>query len=263
MKKLTTILLLMLCFCSQAFAIGATYHLPEKANKQAQGILSQIFFEADFNDIYNESAESLKNTISRNDFQFLIEQLAFNYPHKSVSLYGYELYGAAEKISIFARSRAYGRDFYYLMSFAGTGLKGYKLENIRITTQEAPKGSLYQVLPKPIVLRSDEELNRRVGLPDGNGVDIEAVTKTYLEEDDIYAYTLKYRTDIDVENHDEIESLARNVMMAYGEGKANQYGATVAIMTASNDSRLASPDKPIKTYRTIFVLQEGSWVQWQ
>ncbi|GGI77777.1 hypothetical protein GCM10009332_13940 [Shewanella gelidii] len=246
-----------------AQALDLTYHDPDKAIKQAEHVLQDVFFKADAKSVYLGTTGTLKSAITPENFQFLIEQLVYSYPHKNITIYAHELYGAAERIAVFAKSQVHEQTLFYSLFFSGSDIQGYKLENLRITSNPLPIGGMYQKLDTPKYLESEFLLNRLIDLPNSKEISIEAVTKTFFESENIYAYTLKYRADVDMENHQALQALAKAVMDSYAGDKATAYGSEIAVMTVSKASRLDDPNKPIQAFRTLFKYEGGEWLRWK
>lgn len=260
MKKIQiTIVLLMVCVFGCSFDV--TIHDEDNAADKAKVILEKILFDVDAEAVYEASSKAFKDSVTLGDFEFLTDQLAYGFPHANVAIEGYELYGAEELITIYASSNVYNGKFQFALTFQGAKSKEYLLQNFRVKTEEIPKSGSYSKFSTPIGVGTGRVLTRKIDLGDGTSVAIEGVTKTYIEREKIYMYTLKYVTELELDKHYELEEQANKVLVAYGGKKAESIGLSNATMVAANDSWLKNPNKKISVYRTNFKLVENKWIR--
>jgi len=252
------LIVIYLCGCR----LNVTIHDEENAAIRAKTILENVLFEVNAKGVYIASSDELKEAVVYSDFEYAVDYVAYGFSHANVTLDGYEIYGSKELITIYASSNTQEGDFYFALTFNGSKLKGYSLESLRFTNDEIPKNGVYKDFSNPILAGLSQQLIREIKLKNGDVITIDGVTKTFIESDNIYVYTLTYLTELDLNNHKEIEEQASRALAEFGGKKAISSGLLNAAMVAANESRVKKPQKEISVYRTVYKFSEGQWVRW-
>ncbi|WNC68283.1 hypothetical protein RI845_17410 [Thalassotalea nanhaiensis] len=258
LKNLILIILISVSGCS----FDATVHDERAAAKNALQILDSMIYKADAETVYNSSTQAFKDSVPYNDFQYLVDQIAYSYSHSDIKVIGYEIYGTSEEMTIYATSQSNVVNFHYAITFNGTQSKGYKLQHIRFKDKIFDKNGIYKDFSSPLTSDTDNNLNRTLKLNNGNEVTIEGVTKTLIQNEGKYVYTVKYFTATPLESIDEIESEASLILESFAAPKTINSGLKDVAMTATNESRFENPTKNLKVYRTVFQLTDGAWKRW-